>query len=93
MPNAASRGLGKRQVAQARDTATFSTAVPFDAHPEDVKAALRAVRQALADMRHAMDIRDEDGAPDRQGWIELERAAVPLMLRAYYRNHNRSVLA
>ena len=75
------------------NTATFSTLPPNDTAPRDLKQATAAVRQALADMRHAMDIRDEDGAPDRQGWIELERAAVPLLLRAYYRNHNRSELA
>lgn len=75
------------------NTAKFSTLVPADAHPADVKAARIVVREALASMRHAMDISNEDGAPDRQAWIELELAAIPLMLRAYYRNHNPSVLA
>lgn len=74
-------------------TATFSTLPPKDTAPRDLQQAKGAVRTALADLRRAMDVSDEDGAPDRQGWIELERTSIALLLRAYYRNHNASVLA
>jgi hypothetical protein len=75
------------------DTVQISTAIPQDSHPRDVGQAKKVVRDAFADMRHGMDVRDEDGAPDRQAWIELELAARRLMLRAYYRNHNPAVAA
>jgi hypothetical protein len=38
-------------------------------------------------MRAGMDIKDADGAPDREAWMALERQAVELMMAAYYRNH------
>lgn len=75
------------------NTVQFRNDVPDDARPADAEQARRVVRQALAGMRHEMDVRDEDGAPDRQAWIELERVAVRLMLAAYYRNHNPAVAA
>jgi hypothetical protein len=75
------------------NTTTMSTLPPEGTAASDLRAATKVVRTALADMRHEMDVSDEDGAPDRQGWIELEQAATSLLLRAYYRNHNHAVLS
>lgn len=58
----------------------------------DERQARRLVREAFEQMRHGMDISDADCDLDNERWAALSHEATDLMLRAYFRNHNESVL-
>jgi len=57
----------------------------------DQQQAIAVVSQAIDNMQHDLDVRKVDISLDKEEWHKLETQLVELLLRAYYRNHNKSV--
>ena len=57
-------------------------------YKETKQALWHAVNQALADIRHSIDLSLDDVRPDAGRWTAVAKELNELGLRAYPRNHN-----